>query len=122
MSLSMRLPTSLRRYLLAQLCLALALPFATAQTTTPPAESGNLPEAKKVPVIVAAAPAKDSDVVELSPFEVKANTKGYYSANTMSGTRFNTKLDDLASSITVMTKEQMSDFGMLDINDVFRYV
>ena len=42
-------------------------------------------------------------------------------ANTMSGTRFNTKLDDLASSITVMTKDQMSDFAMLDVNDVFLY-
>jgi hypothetical protein len=39
----------------------------------------------------------------------------------MSGTRFNTKLEDLASSITVMTKEQMADFAMLDINDVFLY-
>ena len=44
------------------------------------------------------------------------------SANTMSGTRFNTKLDDLASSVTVMTKQQMSDFAMLDMNDVFLYV
>ena len=65
---------------------------------------------------------KSDEVVVLSPFEVTADTRGYYSANTMSGTRFNTKLDDLASSVTVMTKEQMSDFGMLDVNDVFLYV
>ena len=39
----------------------------------------------------------------------------------MSGTRFNSKLEDLASSVTVMTKEQMSDFAMLDINDIFNY-
>ncbi|MBM3853805.1 MAG: TonB-dependent receptor, partial [Verrucomicrobia bacterium] len=39
----------------------------------------------------------------------------------MSGTRFNSKLEDLASSITVMTKDQMADFAMLDINDVFLY-
>ncbi|MSU50041.1 MAG: TonB-dependent receptor [Opitutus sp.] len=61
------------------------------------------------------------EVVTLSPFEVVSDTKGYYGANTMSGTRFNSKLEDLASSITVMTKEQMSDFGMLDINDVLLY-
>jgi len=61
------------------------------------------------------------DVVALSPFEVVADTKGYYSANTMSGTRFNTKLEDLASSLTVVTKEQMADFAMLDINDIFLY-
>lgn len=67
-----------------------------------------------------ATPAPE-DVVVLSPFEVKQDTKGYYSSNTMSGTRFNTKLEDLGSSITVMTKEQMSDFAMVDINDVFLY-
>ncbi len=61
------------------------------------------------------------EVIALSPFEVVSDTKGYYAANTMSGTRFNSKLEDLASSITVMTKEQMSDFGMLDINDVLLY-
>ncbi len=65
--------------------------------------------------------ANSDEVVSLSPFEVVSDTKGYYAANTMSGTRFNSKLEDLASSITVMTKEQMSDFAMLDINDVLLY-
>jgi hypothetical protein len=60
-------------------------------------------------------------VVSLSPFEVVSDTKGYYAANTMSGTRFNTRLEDLASPITVVTKEQMEDFAMLDINDIFQY-
>lgn len=73
-----------------------------------------------------AAPATASEPEEkailLSPFEVVADTKGYYSANTMSGTRFNTKLQDLGASITVMTTEQMSDFAMTDINDVFLYM
>lgn len=32
----------------------------------------------------------------------------------MSGTRLNSKVEDLASSITVITKEQMSDFALLD--------
>jgi hypothetical protein len=67
------------------------------------------------------SPARD-EIVTLSPFEVSTDTKGYYASNTMSGTRFNTKLEDLASSITVMSKEQMSDFGMLDINDAFLYL
>jgi len=61
------------------------------------------------------------DTIMLSPFEVVSDNRGYYSANSMSGTRFNTKLEDLASSITVVTKEQMQDFAMLDINDVFLY-
>ena len=62
------------------------------------------------------------DVVALSPFEVSAeNEKGYYAANTLSGTRINSKLEDLGASITVVTKQQMQDFAMLDINDVFLY-
>src|SRR5687767_8556894 len=59
--------------------------------------------------------------LQLSPFEVVEDTKGYFGANTMSGTRFNSKLEDLGAAITVVTKEQMSDFAMLDINDVFLY-
>ncbi len=61
------------------------------------------------------------EVVQLSPFEVVDNNRGYYGANTMSGTRLNAKIADLASSITVVTKEQMADFAMLDINDIFAY-
>ena len=70
----------------------------------------------------AAETDEKKDITVLSPFEVVADTHGYYSGNTMSGTRFNTKLSDLASSITVMSKEQMADFGMLDVNDIFLYV
>ena len=74
-----------------------------------------------VPARSAPAAAEPDGVVQLSPFEVVADTKGYYSANTMSGTRLNTKLEDLASAVTVVTKEQMQDFALLDINDVFLY-
>lgn len=62
-----------------------------------------------------------SPIVELSPFEVKESTTGYMATNTMSGTRLNTNLEDLASSISVVTKQQMADFAMLDINDIFAY-
>src|SRR4051812_24762662 len=89
----------------------------------PAASAPAVADATKKPVPVeteAAANAPGSDgVVALSPFEVNSNTKGYYASSTMSGTRFNTKLEDLASSVTVITKEQMSDFAMLDINDLF---
>jgi len=104
---SSKLPQALRWLLPAQLLLIPGL--LQAQTAAPAPAAG---EAEK---------PKD-EVLVLSPFEVVADNRGYYSANTMSGTRFNTKLDDLASSITVMTKGQMSDFGMLDMNDIFLYV
>ncbi|HVZ62968.1 MAG TPA: hypothetical protein VG936_00150, partial [Lacunisphaera sp.] len=124
MNTSKRLAMSLRQLLLAQLCLALFAPFGLAQTAPAPSAAATPDESQKpVPVTTNNTSSSSTDeVVELSPFQVTANNKGYYSANTMSGTRFNTKLDDLASSITVMTKEQMSDFAMLDANDVFLYV
>ena len=39
----------------------------------------------------------------------------------MAGTRIGSKIEDLGASITVVTKEQMTDFAMLDINDIFSY-
>ena len=72
-------------------------------------------------VVVAPAAVPSGEVVEMSPFEVVDSRRGYYAANTMSGTRINAKIEDLASSITVVTKEQMADFAMLDINDIFAY-
>lgn len=62
------------------------------------------------------------DVVTLSPFEVDASKdKGYYAENTLAGARLNTRVADLASSITVVTKQQLQDTGALAINDVFMY-
>jgi hypothetical protein len=77
--------------------------------------------AQTAPTATTDQPKASDEVVTLSPFEVVSDTKGYYSANTMSGTRFNSKLEDLGASITVVSKEQMADFAMLDINDIFQY-
>lgn len=64
----------------------------------------------------------DGQVFELSPFEVDVSSNvGYYAANTLAGSRLNTKISDLASSITVVTLEQMEDTASVDLNDVFRY-
>lgn len=64
----------------------------------------------------------NDEAIVLSPFVVDSSAdRGYYAANTLSGTRLNTKLEDLGASITVVTKQQMEDFALLDINDVFLY-
>jgi hypothetical protein len=68
----------------------------------------------------ASDPSKDV-VVQLSPFQVVSDDKGYQALNTLSGTRLNSKLEDLGSSISVVTKQQMLDTAVLDLNDVFRY-
>jgi hypothetical protein len=106
--------------LLAALCLCNG--SANAQEKKAPEIQAADTKARDSAAAADAAPVPGDEVVELSPFQVVENNRGYYGANTMSGTRFNTKLGDVASSITVMTKEQMSDFAMLDANDVFLYV
>src|SRR6476620_11285821 len=126
MNPSKNLPSLRRRLLCAQASLMVfAGSLAWAQVKTPDAatlakydknHNGRL-DADEVATMeadqrdAANTPTEKSDVVLLSPFEVVTDTKGYYSANSMSGTRFNSKLEDLASSITVVTKEQMQDFA-----------
>jgi hypothetical protein len=118
--------TPLRRLLAAHLAAMIATsawaqvaPAPSAVPAQPPAPEKKIPvETKKTDEI---APTGEDETIMLSPFEVVSDTRGYHASNTMSGTRFNSKLEDLASSISVMTKEQMSDFAMIDINDVFLY-
>src|SRR5687767_10117994 len=65
---------------------------------------------------------KKEEVVQLSPFQVPADAeRGYQALNTLSGTRLNSKLEDLGSSISVVTMQQMLDTAVTDLNDVFLY-
>ena len=91
--------------LAASLMLAARL---TAQTATAPAKS--------TPAV-----PKPEETIVLSPFSVVSDDRGYQALNTLSGTRLNSKLEDLGASITVVTKQQMLDTAVLDINDVLKY-
>ena len=51
----------------------------------------------------AVIPSKQ-EVVTMSPFEVVSDNRGYYAANTTSGTRLNSRIEDLGASISVITK------------------
>ena len=84
-------------------------------------ETGSPPAATAPSSAGATSAPRAGDTVVLSPFEVSGSGRGYYASNTMSGTRLNSRVEDLASSITVITKEQMADFALLDINDIFLY-
>ncbi len=95
----------------ALLVFSFALPSLIAQVT-PTAKPLGVP-----PV----APATPDETVLLSPFTVVEDDKGYQAFNTLAGTRLNSKLEDLGSSITVVTLQQMQDTAVLDINDLFRY-
>ena len=63
--------------------------------------------AQTVPA-VSSTSAKETEekVVVLSPFEVNATgDKGYLATSAMSGTRLNSKIEDIAASLSVVTKQ-----------------
>lgn len=92
-----------------------------AQQANPPATPAADPATPAVPVAPAVKPL-DEEVLQLSPFQVNSSKdQGYQAFSTMSGTRLNTRLEDIASSISVITKQQLEDTASLDINDMFRY-
>jgi hypothetical protein len=96
----------------------LAVSPGFAQEATTQAAAPAAPTEQKAPKV------KDSseETIVMSPFEVVASKdQGYYTANTLAGTRLNNNIADLASSITVVTKQQMEDTGSVNINDVFQY-
>lgn len=114
----------LTRLMLPQACCLLiaAAPALRAQTAQAPAEAPPTSQAAPPPTVSAPAPAPAPDqTLVLSPFEVQENTTGYYTPNTESATRINSKLQDIGSAISVVSKQEMSDFAMLNINDIFMY-
>ena len=73
----------------------------------------------------AVAPTDETDQTTptlLTPFEVDSSQDtGYRARNTLAGSRVNTKLDDVASPITVVTKDFIDDIGAVDVNDIRRH-
>ena len=75
--------------------------------------------------VVAPAPKpgeKNSDAVQLSPFEVRPeDDTGYQAANTTAGSRLNSKLKDTPAAISPFTKEFLSDIGATDLESMLLY-
>ena len=64
----------------------------------------------------------EETIFELSPFEVDASQDiGYRAINTLAGSRLNTNLADVGSSISVMTQEFIEDLGVTDLNNALVY-
>jgi outer membrane receptor protein involved in Fe transport len=64
----------------------------------------------------------ESQIFELSPFEVSSTEDvGYLATSSLSGTRINSMLRDLGSSISVITPEFIDDTGARDINELLVY-
>jgi outer membrane receptor protein involved in Fe transport len=97
-------PAPLRWLLAATAC----LPAALAQSVAPgPA--------------VNATPAKE--VVELNPFVISESTDtGYAPTETLSGTRLRTAAKDVASAISIISAEMLTDLGALNFTDVLDFL
>lgn len=66
--------------------------------------------------------AQDSEIVELSPFEVSTQKDvGYYAGNSISATKTNVRLQDLPMNVQVMTRTFLDDVNATDIESVMAY-
>ena len=74
---------------------------ASFLATVSPVRSQQAPAAPKPAPPSVAAPKTD-ELIILSLFTVVSDDKGYQASHTLSGTRLNSKLEDLGSSITVV--------------------
>jgi outer membrane receptor protein involved in Fe transport len=113
----------LPRFVAAGSAAFFALTSAVSAQVAPAASTATAPtETKPVPVTTAPGENPGDEVIQLSPFEVTSTAdRGYQAISTMSGTRLNSKLEDVAASLSVITKQQLQDTASVDINDVFRY-
>ena len=66
--------------------------------------------------------ATDDEIIQLSPFEVRAETDtGYQATETLAGTRIRTNLRDVGSAISVVTSEFLRDVGATDSSTLLQY-
>ncbi|MDO8544398.1 MAG: hypothetical protein Q7S40_28495 [Opitutaceae bacterium] len=64
----------------------------------------------------------NADAVILSPFQVNADQDvGYLAGNSVSGSRFNTRLKDISAQVAVFTPEFIMDLGANNLEEVMRY-
>ncbi|MSU47914.1 MAG: TonB-dependent receptor [Opitutus sp.] len=74
------------------------------------------------PVFAAQSPSAGQDVVDLSPFVVRAQgDDGYAARQTVSATRTATDLSTLPVSISVLTEQFLNDLGAVDIQEALAY-
>ena len=72
--------------------------------------------------LVPPAPRAPADVISLNPFTVNAERDtGYRATNTLSGTRINTSLRDIAASIQAITPEFLEDTGITNDTELLQY-
>lgn len=98
--------------------------LAVSRSEAPPLEknaAGRTPPLARVPALETTT-AASSEVVLLSPFEVRADSDiGYQAANTTSGSRLNTRLKDTPAAIDPFTPEFLADIGATNLAEMLAY-
>lgn len=116
----------------AALCalLALAAGPVRAQQANPPsvaaavaAQTSDQNANPNAPATSASANGGGTNqTIVLTPFEVSTTKEqGYFTPNTLAGTRLNNNIADIPSSVTVVTQQELLDTNSTNINDIFRY-
>lgn len=66
--------------------------------------------------------ASEEEVFELSPFVVSSEGDvGYYASQTLSGGRINTQIEDIGTSVQVVTEELLNDIGATNADSALLY-
>ena len=64
----------------------------------------------------------DEELFELSPFEVDASADaGYYASTTLAGGRLQSRLEDVATTVQIVTEEMLQDIGATSLDEVLVY-
>jgi hypothetical protein len=108
-------------FVLAQFCAGAFAQLAPAPTATS-ADAEKKTAAVPVATSASASASNDDDIVEMSPFVItEKSSKGYAAMESLSGTRLNTDLKDIGSSITEMTVDFLKDIGATSFQDALTY-
>lgn len=74
------------------------------------------------PLLFAQDAEEENDVVELSPFQVSTEgDRGYFAANTVSGSRIDVPIQDIPLALEVVTSEFIEDTGATDLRESLAY-
>ena len=114
-SKTQRLPLVVAAFV-SSIALAQTVPVPT------PAQPGLVP-AKKIALAVEALAAPSEETLVLSPFIITTDRdNGYQATSTLAGTRLNTELKDVGTSISVITTQFLQDTGATDTKSLLSYV
>ncbi len=91
-------------------------------TTAPFAEAQSAPAPSATASSSATASVRETDTIVLSPFTVSGDQdNGYQAANTLAGSRLNTKLSETPASVSVFTDEFLKDLGATGLAQVLEF-